>query len=297
MPAGSADERTKVVVAGATGYLGGHVVRALHAAGYAVRALARSEARLAPVHAACDEVFVGEATRAETLDGLMDGGVRVVFSSIGKHDFARRPTPREVDRDANMNLVRAAERAGVEHFVFVSVLHGERLRDEGLVIASAREAVVDALAGSKLAWTILRPSGFFNDMQDFFRMAQKGTGWLVGDGSFRMNPVHGADLAAEVVRCIGDRSARGKAFDVGGPDVLTYREILELAFAALGRAPRFRSLPAWTLSSLAAVVGIVNPTVADLMRSVRFLAELGGVAPPHGTHHLADFFRELAAAG
>lgn len=293
-----AEERSnglpKVLVAGATGYLGGHVVRALSAAGYPVRALARSEARLQPIRGVCQEVFIGEATRPETLDGVI-GGARVVFSCLGKHDFQRRPSAREVDRDANLHLLRAAEAAGVEHFVFISVFHGERLRDDGLEIAGAREQVVDALKKSRMQWTVLRPTGFFNDMRDFFAMAQRGTGWLIGDGSARMNPIHGADLAAEVVRCIADPQARNRAFDVGGPDVLTGRETLELAFEALGKPPRLRSLPPWILSAMAGALTPLNPTVADLLRSLRALSKWGAVAPAHGTHHLAQYYRELAA--
>lgn len=92
----SSASRRLVLVAGATGYLGGHVVRALHTAGYRVRALTRSEERLAPVRAQCDEVFVGEATKPDTLDGVI-GDARVVFSSLGKHDFKRRPPPEQVE--------------------------------------------------------------------------------------------------------------------------------------------------------------------------------------------------------
>lgn len=286
-------DRPKVLVAGATGYIGGHVARALHDAGYPVRALARSEARLGDVRGACDEVFVGEATRPETLGGLL-GGARVVFSSIGKHDFKRKPTVWEVDRGANLNLVRAAEEQGAEHFVFVSVIHGARLRREGVAGAVAREAVVDAIEASRLAWTVFRPTGFFNDMSDLFRMAQRGTGWLIGDGSARMNPIHGVDFAAEVVATIADPRARSSSIDVGGPDVLSWREMLELAFAALGRPPRIRRVPPWVLSGSAPLVGLVNPFVADLMRAGRCLNEWGAVAPTRGTHHLADFYRELA---
>lgn len=243
----------------------------------------------------CDEVFVGEATKPETLRGVI-GDARVVFSSIGKHDFKRRPSALEVDRDANLNLLREAEAAGVEDFVFVSVLHGERLRAQGSKVAEAREAVVDALKASRIPWTVLRPSGFFNEMRDLFRMAERGTGWLVGAGSFRMSPIHGADLAAEVVRCIDDPSARMKAFDVGGPDALTYREILELAFQALSKPPRLRSISPGVMGAAAAVVAPFNPFIADLMRAICRMVDLEAVAPPHGTHHLADFYRELAAA-
>jgi hypothetical protein len=81
----------RVVVAGATGYLGAHVAEALHAAGYRVRGLARDARRLERIRASCDEVFCGEATRPETLRGLFDGA-DVAFSSIGIRHVKRRPT-------------------------------------------------------------------------------------------------------------------------------------------------------------------------------------------------------------
>jgi nucleoside-diphosphate-sugar epimerase len=89
-------------------------------------------------------------------------------------------------------------------------------------------------------------------------MAERVHGWLIGDGGFQIDPIHGADFADVIVRCIADSDARGRAFDAGGPDVRAQREILELAFAARG--------------------------------------ERGAVAPATGTHHLTDCFAELARA-
>lgn len=285
-----------VVVAGATGYLGGHVVRALLARGHRVRALVRGDAsRLGELLSLGAEPFVGEATRPETLAGLCDGAA-AVFSSLGKHDLERRPTTREVDLLANQAVLAEAIRAQVGHFVFVSVIHGPRLRDEGNAGAACREQVVDDLVASGLPWTVLRPTGFFNDMGDFFKMAAAGTGWLVGDGSVQMNPIHGADLAAEAVRCLEDPAERGQAHDVGGPDVLSWRRIQEMAFEALGRPPRLRRAPAWLLGAGSAVVRPFNPMVGDLLHAVRRLSAWGAVGRPVGTHHLADFFAELAAA-
>ena len=284
-----------VLVAGATGYLGGHVVRELHRQGYPVRALARDPERLGDLRPLCHEVVVGQATQAETLEGLV-GQASVVFSSLGKHDFNRKPTTEQVDYQANINILQRAREAEVEHFVFISVINGERLAAQGVAGAAARERVVSALQQQGPDWTVLRPTGFFNDMADMFKMAQKGTGWLIDDGAFEMNPIHGADLAAEVVRSISDPAQRNTARDVGGPDVLTYRQIMELAFAALDKPPRLRSAPAWTLRAAAPLVGPFNPMVRDILKSIYWMSRWHARAPCCGTHHLEDFYRELAAA-
>ncbi len=71
----------RAVVAGATGYLGGHVVRALRRDGWAVRALARDRQRMGAVGELCEDVFVGEATDRDTLEGLF-AGVDVAFSQL-----------------------------------------------------------------------------------------------------------------------------------------------------------------------------------------------------------------------
>ena len=192
-------ERRRALIAGATGYLGGEVVKVLHEAGYWVRALARDEARLA-VRDACDDVFVGEATKPSTLSGAMDG-IDVVFSSIGLRSFSRKPTIWDVDCQANLNLVELAERAGVRDFAFASLFRGDELRSQ-LAVAEARERVVDALRASKMRATVVRPNGFFNDMREMFDMAKRGRVWLVGSGAGRFNPIHGADLATATAEAI-----------------------------------------------------------------------------------------------
>ncbi len=281
-----------VVVAGATGYLGGHVVRAAKRAGYRVRALARDPARLGELRELADEVFVGRATEPESLDGLFDGA-DVAFSSIGVRHFRRAPTVWDVDEGANRNLVDAAERAGVRRFVFVSVLGGETMRAT-VPATEARERIVERLEASAMSWAVLRPTGFFNDMRDIFEMARSGRVWVIGDGSSRLNPIHGADLADAAVACFdGDENV---VRAVGGPDTLSTREIGELAFAALGRPPRFGRMPLWTLRALATLVLPFNVNLGSFLRMFVALEELGeAVGEAHGDHHLSAFFAEAAA--
>lgn len=283
----------RVLVASATGYLGGHVARALHDAGYRVRALARDPARLAPVADACDEVFVGRATELTSLDGACDG-VEAVFSSIGIRSFAPHPSFWDVDYHANMNLLLQARRAGVRQFIFVSVLHGDQVR-AGAPLAEARERVVDALQRSDLTWTVLRPTGFFNDMAEIFGLARRGLNVIVGDGRNHINPIHGADLAAEAVRGLRDPSRHDRALDLGGPDTYAFRELGLLAGEALGRRVRTIAIPPALIGAASVAATPFNANAAALLKAVQFLGVTDAVGTPVGRHHLPDFFRELAA--
>ncbi|HEX5546648.1 MAG TPA: NAD(P)H-binding protein, partial [Ktedonobacterales bacterium] len=136
----------RVLVVGATGYLGSHIVTHLRQAGYPVRALARDPQRLAEERARGVEVFGGQVTRPETLDGLCDG-VSVVVSTLGVRSLARKPTPWEVDYQGNLNVLTRARQAGVGHFIFAGVLHGDEVRSR-IPVLEPRERFVDALRQS-----------------------------------------------------------------------------------------------------------------------------------------------------
>ena len=118
------EKHPRVMVAGATGYIGGGVLQVLHQRGFWVRALCRDSSRLRNPNW-CDEVFVGQATQPETLKGLCEG-IDVAFSSIGTRSFKRRPNIWEVDYQANLNLLAVDQNAGVRHFIFVSVIRGSK---------------------------------------------------------------------------------------------------------------------------------------------------------------------------
>ncbi len=186
----------RVLVAGATGYLGEFVAKEFKRRGHFVRALARSREKLDHLQGSLDEIVAAEVTRPETVAHICDG-IDVVFSSIGITRQKDGLTFRDVDYQGNMNLLQAARRAGVTKFIYVSVLNGPRLRS--LDIVDAHEAFVDELKASGINYAVLRPSGYFSDMGEFLEMARKGRVFLVGRGRNRTNPIHGADLAKSCV--------------------------------------------------------------------------------------------------
>lgn len=289
------DVRQKtVLVAGATGYLGGHVCQALKQADHRVKALVRDPERLGAAGRFADEIFVGQATDDATLDGLCDG-VDVVFSSIGLHgSISRKSSVWDVDYAANMNILRRAQAARVEQFIFISVINAPAMR-ETIQVAEARERVGDALRASGLTWTLLRPTGFFNDLEGFFEMIRRrGRAWFVGDGSPRSNPIHGADLARIVVQAIDDPRWYDGAFDVGGPDTYSMREIAESIFESLDRPAKITTVPPSLVRVLARMIQPFHGPGADFLRFFSYEMLHDGIGEPHGSHHIKAFFDALA---
>ncbi len=280
--------RGTAAICGATGYLGRHVVRALHADGWHVRALARDAARLGDAADACDEVLVGQPTDRATLDELFDGA-DLAFSSIGVRSFRRRPTFREVDEAINLALVEAAEAAGVERFVFVSVLRADELRSHSPLL-EARERVVDRLRASTMAATIIRPTGFYNDIDAFRQMAERGRVWLIGKDSTRINPIHGADLA-EVIR---EAASSGDTTDrtVGGPDVFTQAELAAAAFVGTGNPPKVSHVPSWLVRAIGRAVSPLNANAGANLQMFALMGRTDMVGATVGSHRLADHFQQ-----
>lgn len=280
-----------VLVAGATGYIGSHIARALHDAGYRVRVLTRSEERLEAVADACDEVFVGEATRMETLDGLCDG-IEVVVSSLGLRTLRAQPTAEAVDLQANLNILEHAQKTGVRQFVFVSVLGADELVEMAPIIRP-REEFVERLKDSGLRWTVLRPTGAFNDLEGVFRLAKRGWGVVLGDGKQWINPIHAADIAEVALRSVRDPSLENVEFGFGGPETYTYTEITQLASRALGKKLRIVEVPFWTIDAMVAVTRPFNRNAAGFLKFFQTVASRSLVGTPTGTRSLAEFFHAL----
>jgi uncharacterized protein YbjT (DUF2867 family) len=273
-----------VLIAGATGYLGRHLTAEYARRGWRVRALVRRDTDLPA------ELVHAEATRPETLTGCMEG-VDLVISALGITRQTDGLTYRDVDYQANVNLLEEALRAGVDRFAYIHVLNADRMAHVPLV--AAKSGFVERLLASPVASTVIAPSGYFSDMGDFLSMAQAGRAWLFGDGQHRLNPIHGADLATATAEAI----AAGRDWlDVGGPEVFTHEALARLAFAALDRPARITRLPDALRRAALCLLPWVTP--ARIHGPAQFfLTAMGGdmVGECHGTKRLADHFLTLSA--
>ena len=83
-------------------------------------------------------------------------------------------------------------------------------------------------------------------MDEFLIMARKGRAYLFGSGSFRINPIDGADVAAAVADAL---ASDAEAIDLGGPDILTHEQAAQQAFRAVGNPPRITHVPLWPVKA------------------------------------------------
>lgn len=275
-----------VLIAGATGYLGRYLCAEYARRGYHVTALVRASAQ---ANGLADLSVEAEATQSETLKGIMDG-VDLVVSSLGITRQTDGLGYREVDYQANLNLLREAEAAGVARFAYVHVLNAPAM--VGVPLVDAKVAFVDALHASDMPATVISPTGYFSDMGEILAMARKGRVWLFGDGTQRLNPIHGADLAVAVADATD--AERGWA-EIGGPDVMSQDEIARAAFAAIGTTPRITHLPDALRRAALTVLPVLPRRLSGPARFLLTALGLDMVAPRFGTRHLADHFATLAA--
>ena len=288
----------RVLIAGATGFLGKHAVQAFKQRGYWVRVLTRSKERLfepgpftapALTEADMDDVFVGEISKPETLDGVMEG-IDIVYSSVGISRQRDGLTFEQVDYQCNKNLIDLCNGSSVHQFVYVSMQGAENIMQ--LAITQAHERVVDELKNSGLDYRIVRPCGYFSDMGVLYDMAAKGRSFLVGDGSNLMNPIHGADLANV---CVDTAEGDEIEVEAGGPDIMTQREAAALAFDVVGKPVKITVIPMWMAWGLVKFIRLLSKQFGDLAEFIVTAGEIDGVGPQRGTTTLRSYFEYLHA--
>lgn len=278
----------KVLLAGATGYLGGHIARALTKTPYDLRVIARSPEKLSESGIDVADVVRAEITQPDTIKGCCTG-VDTVISTVGITRQKDGLTYMDVDYQANANLLKEAQDSGVRKFIYVSVLNGDKLRH--LKMCDAKERFVDELRNSNLEYCVIRPNGFFSDMAEFYTMAKKGNVYVFGSGEQKTNPIHGEDLAAVCINAIDDTA---REISAGGPETLTYNEIATLAFEAAGTPAKITHIPDWVRRIILKLTRFLSSS--KTYGPIEFFLTVTAMdmtAPEYGTHTLKDFFKSL----
>ncbi|MBO7910656.1 SDR family oxidoreductase [Vibrio sp. G41H] len=280
--------KSRILLAGATGYLGRHLIEALQACDADFKAQARSADKLKDLGLNDSQIQIAQVTDSYSLKGCCDG-VDIVISCVGITRQKEGLSYMDVDYQANLNLLEEAERAGVKKFVYVSAFRANVIKSVRLLEAKERFAC-RLLVSEQLAPCVVRPNGFFADIEEFYNMAQSGRVYLFGSGDVRLNPIHGADLADFILASLPNAE---KELDVGGPDALSATQIAALAFQSQGKMTRITYIPDCVRKLALSVIRRLPENRVGPAEFFLSAMEGDAVAPCVGKHHLSDHFSQL----
>lgn len=281
-----------ILVTGASGFVGRHVVPELLDGGHRVVALVRDDAsgerivrRLTAAQRPALETRRGDVTLPETLPSALSGADAIVHLVAIPRDWNGGSDLRLVNTEGTRNVVAAAHSAGVRRLIHQGALGVED--EPALHYASSKARAERLVAESGLDWTILRPSllwgpgdGFFNIVADLVRLSP-GVVPVPGDGRSRFQPLAVTDMARVVRLAVERPETIGLSYDLGGPRVWTYREITEEVLRAMGRRRVIVPMPVPLIRLVAGTAEFLRlpfPVATDQLRQLR----LDNVGPLDG---------------
>ncbi|HET9163467.1 MAG TPA: NAD(P)H-binding protein [Solirubrobacterales bacterium] len=255
----------RILIAGATGFVGARLAASLRDSGAAVRCLARTREKARRLEAQGLEARLGDVTDAGSLEGVGEGvevAYYLVHAMAGGGDFAKR------ERRGAKNFARMARREGIERVVYLGGLGG----DSGSEHLSSRHETARLLSAEGPPLTYFRAAMVVGVESESYRALRYlverlpvmlAPAWLKTD----TQPI-GIDAAIEYLRRAPEvAESTGREIQIGGPDVLTYAEMLDRMAIAMGKRPRPKlPLPLVTpwLSSL--WLGLVTPVDTSVAR-------------------------------
>jgi nucleoside-diphosphate-sugar epimerase len=249
----------KVLVTGATGFVGGHLTEALRRRGDEVTALARSASKAAALAPLGVRVVPGDLHDRAALQRAAEGQ-DVVYHVAGVVAARSEADFMAANRDGTRNLVEALGQMGTGRLVLVSsmaaagpTIKGRPLRGDEAprpVTAYGRSklAAEQAVTSSALPWTIVRPPMVYGprdqEVLKVFRLARFGVAPVLGDGSQELSAVYGGDLAEGLIAAGTTAGVTGRAYYACHPEVFTGADMARAVGRAMGKSPAVIRIPA-----------------------------------------------------
>lgn len=267
-----------VTVFGGSGFLGRYAVRALAKQGWRIRVALRRP-HLAPELRVMGDVGQIELHQAnvryrESIEDSLSGADAVV-NLVGVLHQSGPQSFQALQATAAREIAEAAAARGIEHMVQVSAIGADANSPSAYARTKAEgeAAVRAALPGA----VILRPSILFGEEDKFFnRFAAMATMSpvlpLIGGGAGKLQPVYAGDVGAAIAVALAWPEAMGRAFELGGPEALSFKALMEIVLKAINRRRLLLPVPGpaaeaiGLIGDLVAMVGLPPPLTTDQVK-------------------------------
>jgi dihydroflavonol-4-reductase len=248
----------RVLVTGATGFVGSHLAEALRQQGDDVTALARSPGKAEPLTAQGVSVIPGDLHHLAALQRAVEGQ-NVVYHVAGLVAAQNEAEFLSANRDGTENVVAAMEKAGVSRLILVSSLAAGGPAPRGVPLSGdeparpvtaygrSKLAAEQVIRRSGLAWSIVRPPLVYGprdrEVLKIFRLARLGIAPVFGDGGQELVAVHAQDLAAALIATASSPATAGRTYTACHPEVFTSAQFGTAVAAAMGRSVTTLRIP------------------------------------------------------
>ena len=291
-----------ILVTGATGFVGSHLVKRLRKEGLKVRAVTRTPAKAQSLADLGAEVVPGEIDDPASLEAAAQGCDRVIHL-VGIIQEGRGFTFRSVHVEGTRNVLDAAKKAGIGHFVYQSAV-GSREGAKSQYHRTKWEAE-NLVRASGIPYTILRPSLIYGPGDLFtIRISEmiKVSPVLpvIGTGRSKIQPIFIDDVVECLRKIVTSESFINKIYEIGGPDELTYEAVTKAIARAMGVDRPVVHMPLFFMRTMAMVAETVlsKPPVTtdqlimlqeDNVCSLRDIREVFGIEPVKFREGLSRF--------
>ncbi len=243
------EEKPIVTVFGASGFIGRHVVRALAKRGWRIRAACRRPdlaAHLQPLGGVGQIMPMQANLRYRTSIDRAVSGADAVVNLVGILSASGRQTHAAVQAFGARAVAEACAAAGISRLAHVSAIGADAASRS--VYARTKAAGESAVLEVVPSAVVLRPSVVFGPEDHFLNMfgemaARSPILPLIGGGLTLLQPVFVGDVAEAVASAVDGQIAGGRIYELGGPEVLTFRAIIERLLVETDRTPRLVTIP------------------------------------------------------
>jgi len=300
-----------ILVTGASGYVGNNLVRRLVQLGKPVRAMVgnvdKAVKRLKDVEPKI-EIVKGDVTRPETLAEWMKGVDAIVHLVAIAIEKGPKRSYEVINTQGTMNVVDEAKKAGIRRLI--NMCQNGAYADVPSRFLRSKGIAQDYVAKSGLDWTAVRPSVIWGPQDEFANVQARLVKMtpvifpVVGNGKAQFQPVYVGDVVEAMVRSLDDDTTIGQEYELAGPEVLTYEEIVDRVLKALGtrrfkvKVPVFALRPAVMLMQTFLPNPPVSTTLLDLLAVPNVVKDNGlvskfGIEPkafvPENLAYMRDF--------
>lgn len=281
----------RIAIIGGTGFVGSYLTDSLLADGHEIRMLVRPGSESKVHRSESVQQVSGDLSSAEALQVLMQGCDAAIYSvGILREEPKKNITFEAIQYDGAVKAVDAAVTAGVPRLILMSA-NGAKM--PGTAYQETKFRAEQYAKQSGLNVSVFRPSVIFGDprgrieigtqlYQDMVKPRRPAINFFTGvnpeSGSVVMSPVHINDLADAVLATLGDENAAGKTFTIGGPDVLSWKEMIAQVAIATGRTKWIVPMPVSFMYLAAAALDWL-PFFPISREQLKMLAE-GNTAEP-----------------